>query len=836
MAKEEKYINALQNFSKSVELLAESIKQHVNNNNDMNQSLSGSEKQTQVLLDYAKQLNVISEDTKETKSNTEAILKQIKSIRGERKNGIFDKIEKKDKKKSVTEGIKTMALMAGGILAIGAAFKIVGEVDFKSVIALSVALPAVSYAFNKVGESKMSTKDAFITAGNMVIMSAGIAGSAMILKHTPVLTLPQFLSAIGTSAALAISMWGLSNILKDVDIKKMYLTVPILPVIAGAIAASGHVLAYMPTITLPQVLSTIGIGLALGGAMIPLAFAARIAGKNTDDLVTMSVVLPILASGLYAASYLLQNMPVGLPIEDIIFNSLAIAGSVTALSLPLILLAKTKMGIKEVALGTLSMTIMSAGLMAMSHILAFGDYSKYPTTEWATGVGLSMLGYLPAVIATGLIVSSGIGALVLAAGIAGMAGIAGGLVGVSHILKNGTWTGGPDKDWAEGVGLSLSYFANAISKLSPGVVGLIMGNTLKKQIDGIEQVGHALVNVSGIIKGGSYKGGPGKDWAEGVGLSISYFANALDHIKPGFFESFFSGTTMEDKIEMIKKMVQMLPDIGTALGNDQSMYQGGPTKEWAEGVGQTVSAFANSIAVMADEVSLKKMDSWIDNIKKFAPVMAYYGTELEKGSYSKFPSTEWVNGVVGFVEGFTKIDGINSNKGAYKNIIRLSVSYNYLAKALDNVSKSLNSIKSENIPDMGAIYSGLTTLSLIDSRNLDRVMLTLNNRQNIITDLITNVNKKMGASMFSNPNLFNVNAKTDDKSDNKGNSGVQVQSAGVQVKQTSQQEQSPVIVQSENQEKLLSTIANMLQTMNSLLKEIAENTGDNVSFTSNITN
>ena len=835
MANEEKYINALQNFSKSVELLAESIKKQVDNNKDFKQSLSGSEKQTHNLLDYAKQLNVISEDTKETKSNTELILKHIKSIRGERKTGIFDRIDKKDKKKSVKEGIKTITLMAGGILAIGAAFKIVGEVDFKSVIALSVALPAMSYAFNKVGETNMSTKDAAITAGNMVIMSAGIAGSAMILKYTPTLTLSNFLSAIGTSAALAVSMWGMSHILKDVDIKKMYLAAPILPVIAGAIAASGHVLAYMPTVTLPQVLSTIGIGVALGGAMIPLALASRIAGKDTKNLAIMSAIIPVIAGGLYGASYILQNMPVGLPLQDIILNSLAVAGSVTALSLPLILLAKSKMGIKEVALGTLSMTIMSAGLMAMSHILAFGDYSKYPTTEWATGVGLSMLGYLPSVIATGLMVSSGIGAIVLAAGIAGMTGIAGGLVGVSHILKGGDYTGGPTKEWAEGVGLSISYFANAISKISPGVVGLIMGNTLKKQIDGIEQIGEALVNVSTIVKKGSYKGGPGKDWAEGVGLSISHFANALDHIKPGFFESFFSGTTMEDKIKMIKSMVQMLPDIGKALGNDQSMYQGGPTKEWAEGVGQTVSAFATSIAVMADEVSLRKMDSWIDNIKKFAPVMAYYGNELEKGSYEKFPSHNWVNGVVGFVEGFTSIEGINSNKNAYKNILRLSVSYNYLAKSLDNVSKSLNSIKSENIPDMGALYSGLTTLSLIDNNNLDRVMLTLNNRQNIVTDLITSVNKKMGASMFSNPNLFTINTPGENKKESSNTGGAQVNSS-TQVKTSTQQEQAPIIVQSENQEQLLSQIANILQTMNSLLTEIADNTGDNLSFTSNITN
>ena len=72
--------------------------------------------------------------------------------------------------------------MAGAILAIGSAFKVIGEVDFKSVLALSVALPLLAISFDQVGQTTKSPKEAGLIALNMVIMSVGIASSGAILS------------------------------------------------------------------------------------------------------------------------------------------------------------------------------------------------------------------------------------------------------------------------------------------------------------------------------------------------------------------------------------------------------------------------------------------------------------------------------------------------------------------------------------------------------------------------------------------------------------------------------------------------------------------------------
>jgi hypothetical protein len=143
--------------------------------------------------EMAEELKVVSATVSATKSNTEQILEIVKGIKQEKKSGIRDKQSgAKDKTKSLAEGIKTISLMAGAILAVGTAFKIVGDVDFDSVIALSVALPLVAIAFNKVGETTSNPKQALNISLSMIMMSAGIAASGAIISFMPSLSLTPY--------------------------------------------------------------------------------------------------------------------------------------------------------------------------------------------------------------------------------------------------------------------------------------------------------------------------------------------------------------------------------------------------------------------------------------------------------------------------------------------------------------------------------------------------------------------------------------------------------------------------------------------------------------------
>ena len=77
-----------------------------------------------------------------------------KSIKKARENeGIFDKVSDKKQIKNIKTGVSTVLLIAGAVLAIGLAFKVVGSVNFAAVISLSIAMPLIAIAFSEIASS-----------------------------------------------------------------------------------------------------------------------------------------------------------------------------------------------------------------------------------------------------------------------------------------------------------------------------------------------------------------------------------------------------------------------------------------------------------------------------------------------------------------------------------------------------------------------------------------------------------------------------------------------------------------------------------------------------------
>ena len=65
-------------------------------------------------------------------------------------------------KSKIKDGIQTVILIAGGVLAIGLAFKLIGQVDFLSVISLSMGILYVSLAFAEIAKIKDLIKIEFL--------------------------------------------------------------------------------------------------------------------------------------------------------------------------------------------------------------------------------------------------------------------------------------------------------------------------------------------------------------------------------------------------------------------------------------------------------------------------------------------------------------------------------------------------------------------------------------------------------------------------------------------------------------------------------------------------
>lgn len=658
--REMEYTAALQGFAKSLEYLVKAMKAKYEE--EAKERASGSAKdEAKTMAEVVEDLRAVRESTEKTKTNTEQILDIVKGIREERKKGIWEKLSgAKDKTKSVAEGIKTIALMAGAILAIGTAFKIVGEVDFASVLALTIALPLVAEVFNTVGETSKSPKESASIAFSMIIMAAGITASGAIMSIMPSLSLPQMVSVVAVAIAMGAAMYALANAADDIGrdrIGNIYAIAPAMPFVAGGILLSGMILSKMPIVGGDQFLSALGTGLAMGISMIPLALAADAIGGDVKDLLLMTVAMPLFAMAIYHSAAILTDVP-NVDFLGTLEASLAVTASGVIMAGGIWLIDKLGLGLSTVIEGTIALTILSAGLMASSWILSIGNYDTYPSLDWAEGVGLSLLASLPVVLGFGLVAATGIGALVIGAGILSMMAVAAGIAATSHIIGAGNYSGGPTVEWATAVGMAIMAFTNTLAALSPSLFGIFFGNALEKNIESILLLGDALKQVSYVIKGGSYTGGPSKEWSEGVGWALALFANALDNISPNVFERLLFGDTVEQNIMSMIMLGGALHDIGVAVGSDTSVYKGGPSKRWADGVGGSLAAFAAALDNVEpgfwDTIMGKTLDTQIRGMIQIAAALPLIGKAVgsDTSMYKGGPSEKWAKGIGGTVTAF----------------------------------------------------------------------------------------------------------------------------------------------------------------------------------------
>jgi uncharacterized membrane protein YgcG len=908
MANDPKFTEAMQSFSKSIEIFAQAILNQVNKKekkDDEKISASDSKGQTQAIYDIAKNIDVISKRVENADNNSKEILKSIQKLKEDKQDkGLLGRLSKsKDKNKSMAEGIQNIGLMAGAILAIGTAFKIVGDVDFESVLALSIALPLMALAFDKVGETARSPKESMNVAIGMVFMSAGIAASGLLLSYMPSLSLGQMFSAVVVAAAIGVAIYGLAVSADEIGankIKALYSIIPAMPFVAGGILASGMILQSMPTLGMTQFLSAVGVGVAMGASMVPLAIASKIIGKDATSLFTVALAMPVIAGGILASAYILQDIP-DVDTMGMLETTTSITASLLIMGAGIFLLNKMGVDPGMAVKGALVMPIVSAALMASSWILSVGNYKDGPSVEWASGFGLSMLASIPAVIGFGALAATGFGAIVIAAGILSMLAVAGGIAAASEILAGGTYTGGPSVEWAGGVGMALMSFTNAIDTLKPNIFDMLFSSdTMDSKIESIVKIGGALKEVASVIKGGSYTGGPSKEWSEGVGIALMTFANALnaikpnvferllgdsmdqniasiiklgyalpeigkavgkdvsmytggpkkewaegvggalsafagalEKVKPGFFDRLF-GDTLQGQINGMIEIARALPKIGNAIGKDVSMYQGGPDKDWAQGTGDSVIAFATAIATMADEIDADEINDWIYPMKQIAGVMAHFAQKLNGQKFDNYPSKDWSKGILGFMEGVAEWDAGSDVKGSIKNINAMSNANFKLARSISTIAYSLKKIK--KIPDLTNLYSGLITLSVIDSENLNGVLDKVSEKKQKFSDLLKIVSDSTNVTQSGSK--YNAPDKKPVGSGGSGGSGGSSGSGGsggsVTPKNNTPSKPQEVIIKDDKTAMLMEKLIGIQSQMNTVLNEIADNTSNKNNTPSNI--
>lgn len=759
---DKKLLDALNNVSDAITLLAEILE----NKKDEAKTSTGQALQSG---DVGKQLKSLELGIKNLEKDTKEILKNQKTIINLSSKGKEDKTDNvasmgadPKKKKNLKDGVSMILMIAVGVVALGLAFKLIGDVNFASVIALSIALPLVAIAFEKIAQMKdLKPKEmvnlvlvtvaiataimlssyilgmvqpvglfqlftsvfiaamfgaisfgigALITGLSkrgltmaqmfkvaiflpivMVAVSAAIVGSSYLLSNVQPVGLFQLITSIFIAAAFGVIAVGLGKLVEGIskigDPKKAATTALILPIalvgVAAAITGASYLLANVQPIGLFQFFTAVMIAIVF----IPISFALPYIARALDKIdIKKIVLLPIMLVAIAGAILLSSLIFAEIPADKITFSLLlkvallSVAISISAVSMGSVfyILDKMKLGIGQAIKGGIVVVILAATIMASSQILALGNYSIYPPLKWTISVGLSMVAFGGAAVVLGLIATSGIGALAIISGAAAILLVAGAIVATAAILGTGNYGSFPSLEWSSSVALSLAAFGAGILLLGTFVVGTLGlgGLAIAAGAEAVKVVAQSIVDASIILQAGKFTGGPTKDWAEGIAITLGAFSPIYGMLmKNAIFELFGGGGVgPEDFKNAILTITEGIVTAATKFNQASVAFVGGPKKEWAEGVGQAIGAFAPVYSVLAENSgwfssgpSVEDMAKAIDTISRGIVAAAKFFAENNAVfDPSKAPSKEWSEGVGGAIKGFAPVfEFLSKNTGVF---------------------------------------------------------------------------------------------------------------------------------------------------------------------------
>jgi len=748
---DKKLLSALSNLSVALDKIGEAMASKKEPTSPTAQALKSGK--------FIEQINQINEGVKELKKDTKKILANQQTIlamskKGDKKADATEDLGKdKDKQKSLKEGLGAIMMIAVAVLALGMAFKIVGSVNFFSVIAISTAILLLSIAFAKVHvvlkKVGFTPKDGINFILAVVAISIGVAASSWILSTVKPIGLAQFFTTLFIAGAFAIIGHGMNGMIgafkgkSPKEIAMAALSLPIiLPAIAIGIAISSWalqlvvpislaqffttlfiagafaVIAYgmngllaafkgkspkeiaLAALSLPIILPAIAIGIAVSSWALQLVKPISLAqffttlfiavaftviaygmnqligafkGKNIGEIVKVSLglvlVLPAIALAITASSWIL-SLSKPIPVGDLLkLTLLGVALAAIAVLLTPVLKVLGNISIGTLLKGGLAIVLVAAAIMASSWILSFGKYDKYPDWNWALGVGLSILAFAPAMVILGSIAMSGIGALAILAGGAMVLAVAATVVGASHILALGNYAKGPTLDWASGVGIVMTVFGFAMLTLGTfilatfglGALAMVAGSAAALLI------ADTIVKSADIFRTGNFTGGPKKEWSEGVAMAIGAFSPVYGMLMNQGIMKLFGGGGVSP-LDFSVAIQTISHGIVTAAGLFNSpgakvAFAGGPKKEWAEGVGGAIAAFAPVYKVLSESKgffgggpSVEEMQAAIITISAtIIAVAVFFGKFAGAFDISKVPSKQWGENVGSAINAFAPV-------------------------------------------------------------------------------------------------------------------------------------------------------------------------------------
>jgi hypothetical protein len=570
-----------------------------------------------------------------------------------------------DKKKteSIKDGLAVIVLMAGAILAIGYAFSLIGKVDFLSVIALSIALPLLAIAVQKISERKVelgSLKNGLIAIGLLSIVMVGVS---YLFSKMATITIAQGVTAIliaGVFAVLGYSIAKITEASDEVVLAGLIIMPFVMTLTSLAILGSSYLLSKVKPISIAQGLTAI----LIAGTFAVISFAiSEITGAASDvaidGLILMPLVLTLTSLAILGSSYLLSKVkPITLAQG---LTSIAIGITFAAIALSIAEILKGLEGANEDAIIIMPIALIatSFAIMASSALLAMVTTISF--SQFLTSLGIAIVFVplafslvfisrafqrlsIPKIIAT----SVALPVLMIAMSAAIMASSM--ILNKTQIVEQGLLF----NIVLQAIALSAVAIALSLSIFALDKMGLASAAGIKKAVAAglvILAIAGTIALASGILAMGNYTNAPSLDWTLGAGASILAFGLLIGAVgavlmSSGFILGALAGAAGAVAILGIAKVIVETDKI-LSKGN----YRIYPKLDWALGVGASLLAFALVMAAtgaaIAASFGLGAVAGMVGAKAVLAIAQVIVDTDgiLSQGKYERYPSLTWIASV-----------------------------------------------------------------------------------------------------------------------------------------------------------------------------------------------
>ena len=612
----------------------------------------------------------------------------------------------------------------------------------------------------------------------LVGISYAIMASSEYLNKVQPIGFAQAISSIVIAGIFVILSYAVKPLMKGisgVNFKDVIMGTLIILALTGSIVAASYLISEMNAVDIGKLLSFGMLGIVLGITLIPMAFAIKMINTigGPSNVLKGAFGVVVIAAAISASSVLLSfgnygsypnldwSIGVGLSLLSFGISTLALGTVITLTG---------GLGVVAIVAGAAASLLVAGTIVGVAEILSAGNFSGGPSPDWSIAVGGALVGFATAVVILGVINSVGglaetlsLGAVKnpIEAGSDAVITIANTMNKVGEIVSTGNYTGGPTKEWSEGISLALGAFSPIYSMM---VANKVMTSLFGSGVSvddfsvAIDTISKGIVSAANFFKGMTdWKGGPTKEWSEGVGGAIAAFAPVYEILaaNSGFLSSGikpedFAGVVDEKgnvtKDGAIQVIAKGIVSAAKFFGENTAVFDisKAPSKEWSESVGGAIGAFApvfellsENSGVFGDDEIIQKMRSGIISISSAISRSAFW---LGRGDYSKYPTKEWTDSITYTIEKLSNVKNINS----------LTRTFSRLGSSMKSFSNSVADLDLTKLEAVKSLSGSVVMLSLLDADNFDAMMTKIEERGGIFKQLIEDFEtKKSEASTLS---------------------------------------------------------------------------------------